>query len=556
MKPWWIFLMCAGIVVARSATDTLPQVKTAPKRVVVFKNGLGFIARGGEAKLRDGVAELDELPAATLGALWISTDDPNKRVLEVSAFTAKEKVPVDPVNFGELLRANIGGSATITYMAGGNFGFATVQGEVMAVPEDRAGMEATSGGRTDIFSSASVRPEPWREPARGEIVLLRNASGEVVAISRSTIQSVRFSKGEVKTGIEKAVTRTRVRFEPKVEAANISMLYLQKGWNWSPSYLVDIANEKEAQITLEAVLANDAEDLQNADVSFVVGYPNFAFADVTNPMSTRQTVAELVQALLMRGQSRPGLDYGIMAQNSVAYSGRAVLGADSFSPVAAAEGQSSEDLFLYAQPSVTLPKGGRARFVLLSARVPYEHVYQWDLKDAAPINYYAVQRDPSRAEGKENEVWHTLRVANTTKQPWTTAPALTMNAQLPVAQDTMKYTPPGATNSLKITVASDIRANQELTELSREQVSVLGANYMKVAVLSRMTVQNLKSAPMKIAINRSVGGEISDPGGATVRKVGRELNALNLSNELVWEFPLGPGEKKEIEFKYSTLATR
>ena len=278
---------------------------------------------------------------------------------------------------------------------------------------------------------------------------------------------------------------------------------------------------------------------------------------ITNSLSSRQTVAQLVQSLLAHNDPRRDrLDYGIMAQNSVAYSGRSVLESDSYSPASVADGQSSEDLFLYDQPNVTLPRGGRARFVLLSARVPYEHVYQWDLKDERPQPYYGGPQERNRIADKEQEVWHTLRIANMTKQPWTTAPALTVNGQAPVAQDTLKYTPPGATNSLKITVASDIRASQELTELSREQISVLGSSFMKIGVLSKLTVQNLKNKPVKIAINRAVAGEVTDAGGATLRKTGRDLNALNLSSELGWEFPLAPGEKKQIEFKYSTLATR
>ena len=524
----------------------------SPKRVAVFKNGLGFVVRWGEVKLRGGEAELEALPDAALGALWMTTDDPAKRVLEVSSFTAKEKTPVEAVNFGELLRGNIGQVATIMYSLGLNGNVGTVTGEILAVPEDRPAAEAPA---REVFSGRFVRPEPRREAARGELVILRSGN-ETVAINKHLIQNVRFQSAELTTPVEREVQRTRVRFEPEVEAANLSMMYLQKGWNWSPGYLVDIADEKEAQITLEAVLANDVEDLENAEVSFVVGYPNFDFADVMSPLSSRQSVAAFVQALLAHGQARPGMDIGIMTQNAVAYSGRAVLESDSYSPATLAEGQSSEDLFLFRRENVTLRKGGRARFVLLSARVPYEHVYQWDLREAAPANYYGRQPPRNEGEGKENEVWHTLRLANRTQQPWTTAPALTVKGQLPVAQDTLRYTPPGATNSLKITVASDIRANQELTEVSREPVTVLTSAYMKVTVDGKLTVQNLKAEPVKMAINREVSGEVTDAGGGVLRKLGRELNALNLSSELVWEFVLEAGERKEIEFNYSTLATR
>ena len=551
MKPVWV-LMAACVVLCGRAAETLPEVRTAPKRVAVFKNGLGFVVRSGEVKLREGEAELDSLPEAALGALWITTDDPAKRVLEVSSFMAKEKTPVEAVNFGELLRGNIGRVATITYAQGMNGAVAMVAGEIVAVPEDRP--TAPLPVRESI-SARLVRPEPWRESARGELVIVRSGS-ETVAINKGLIQNVRFRDAELTTPVEREVQRTRVRFEPQVEAVNLSMMYLQKGWNWSPGYLVDIADEKEAQITLEAVLANDVEDLENAEVSFVVGYPNFDFADVMSPLSSRQSVAEFVQALLAHGQTRPGMDIGIITQNAVAYSGRAMLESDSYSPATLAEGQSSEDLFLFRQENVTLRKGGRARFVLFNARAPYEHVYQWNLRQVAPVNYYGRQQPRHAEEGKENEVWHTLRLANRTQQPWTTAPALTVRGQLPVAQDTLRYTPPGATNSLKITVASDIRAYQELTEVSREPVTVLSSSYMKVTVDGRLTVQNLKAVPVKMAVNREVAGEVTDAGDGVLRKLGRELNALNLSSELVWEFELEAGERKEIEFKYSTLATR
>ena len=65
MKLLWI--VAAGVLMldARAATEALPQVKTTPKRVAVFKNGLGFVLRSGEAKLRDGMAEMDSLPTAS-----------------------------------------------------------------------------------------------------------------------------------------------------------------------------------------------------------------------------------------------------------------------------------------------------------------------------------------------------------------------------------------------------------------------------------------------------------------------------------------------------------
>ena len=301
--------------------------------------------------------------------------------------------------------------------------------------------------------------------------------------------------------------RTRLRFEGQPEKANVNVMYLQKGWNWSPSYLINLENEKEANLTLEAVLANDIEDIEGAEISFVAGYPNFAFADIGHPLSSPQTIAELVQSLLAQNDGRGGRgrNYGIMVQNAVAYSDATASAAYSASDFTDESGQASEDLYFFRQPSVSLARGGRARFTLINLKVPYEHIYEWRLGEKPPNDQYG---QPERAlPGKENEVWHTIRLTNSGKQPWTTAPAMAVNGQVPIAQDTLKYTPAGASSSVRVTVASDIRANEISTETSRTPVAIYGYNTAKVSLKNELTVRNFKKAPVKMAIYRTIQGE-------------------------------------------------
>jgi len=67
--------------------------------------------------------------------------------------------------------------------------------------------------------------------------------------------------------------RKALRFKIKgaTSHANLTMGYLEHGLGWTPSYLVSLQDEKTAQITMQAVLVNDAEDLKDADFFFVVG---------------------------------------------------------------------------------------------------------------------------------------------------------------------------------------------------------------------------------------------------------------------------------------------
>ncbi|HEV2395326.1 MAG TPA: hypothetical protein VGS27_00105, partial [Candidatus Sulfotelmatobacter sp.] len=54
----------------------------------------------------------------------------------------------------------------------------------------------------------------------------------------------------------------------------LTMGYLEHGIGWTPSYLLSLDDDKNARITMQAVVTNDAEDIDNAELFFVVGVPN------------------------------------------------------------------------------------------------------------------------------------------------------------------------------------------------------------------------------------------------------------------------------------------
>src|SRR5207244_2793900 len=76
--------------------------------------------------------------------------------------------------------------------------------------------------------------------------------------------------------------------------------------------------------------------------------------------------------------------------------------------------------------------------------------------------------DPREAE-KAEEVWHSVRLQNTGKVPWTTAPALTMQGGQVLGQDLIRYTSPGGKTTVKITQAVDIKAERAEFEVERKR---------------------------------------------------------------------------------------
>lgn len=546
--------------------DTPPFVKPQIKTIAAFKNGLGFVYRSGKADLKGGWTALEELPAASLGMLWIGTTNPAARVEEVVSYKNKIEKEADALNIGQLLSANIGKPVTIicTNLGTANTGPAVIKGTILSVPEDR-----------QLDSSMSARGYSYTE-VQNQIVLIKSENGEIMAINKADVRSVQFpSDAILKTKTSREVSSAKIRVGGNQKSAEVTLAYMEKGINWSPSYMINIKDSKMADITLEAVLANDVEDIENADVSFVVGYPNFLYSDIFSPLIVQQSVASFMQALRDgRSSSNSNGGYGFSGNMSQSIAYNNVFAYDSFAPRGAPSrwspdsayasgqsmpGESNEDLYFYKQQKVTLKKGDRARYTVFTNPVPYEHIYTWEVPDNATVDDRGYYRDSSSndrsTEDKSEQVWHSLRLENTTSQPWTSAPAFTVNDSMPMAQDILKYAPPKAKTTLKLTLATDVRAEQVQIESSRKKADV--DYFDQITVDGKLTIRNMKQNAIKISVKKQLTGDVletNENGKAT--KTAKKLNSVNPNSEIQWEIDMAPGAEKTLTYKYNILMRR
>jgi len=109
----------------------LPILKTKPKTIAIFKSGLGFFIRKGEITLKSGWGVTEYVPRATLGSLWIGSPDKDTILKEAIAFKQEARKESEAISIEELLKANIGKKAIITYDK------KTIQGKIKSVPDDR-----------------------------------------------------------------------------------------------------------------------------------------------------------------------------------------------------------------------------------------------------------------------------------------------------------------------------------------------------------------------------------------------------------------------------------
>ena len=527
-----------------------------PVSIATFKNGLAFVVREGSVKLSSGEARIPFVPMATLGSLWVAPNDPGTSVEELVAYRYDETKSSPADSVAQLLTSNPGKIVTVTY------GNKEYTGEIVGL-SDAEKKEMPRAEDEVELRPIGVQPE--------QQFLLLKSEGKLVALSLGGIGTVSFPADAIlRVNHTEQMKALRLKVKGASDHANLTMGYLEKGIGWTPSYLVSLKDEKTAELTLQAVVTNDAEDIRNADVFFVVGVPNFAYADIPSPMALEQSLADMMRdAKAGRSEYKNWMSNALTSQMQAGVGGGAGegggVGSGDFSAtVSDLVGAPEEDLFLYSHSGTTLKRGERATYNVFSASVGIEHIYEWEIPDTSRVdavgnvqNNYNSQNSADQAA--MNNVWHSLRMKNSTKFPWTSGPGMVISGTKPLAQDTLTYTPKDATSNLKLTVATDVRASQQELEVER-QTGVqrhLSNNYDLVTVEGTLKLENYKPKDVHLLIHKSLRGDvISSTDDGKAEKIARGIAADNPASLVSWDLTLKAGEKKTITYRYKVFVRR
>ncbi|CAN5239223.1 hypothetical protein BH09SUM1_BH09SUM1_25700 [soil metagenome] len=586
----------ASLAASAFAQDAALKLKT--DRVVIFKDGYGLFVKSGKARADEkGRVYTEEVPRALLGTVWGSSADgkPISLRAELVESTKKSAETHPATSMLELLRANLGGTITIDLekqSVGGTLkqliepGAGAKEAEesvVSIVPEtvDPA-MDPYSPGYSSSrrFYGYSPPPVPTPAPPTGEaFIVLSESGGASHVIAVRDIKS--FTGRDVKTdapaaGAEAKRTK-RLTFEFGAASANkdvdVNILYLQEGIQWIPSYRVSGDLKTSATMALQGELVNEAEDLDGAAVDLVVGVPNFRFNDRVSPLSLDR---ELRRTLTSISQTGGGGSMAQMMSNSqMAYAGAPTGSATTsatnsfFDP--SMETQQGQDLFFYSSKDVSLKRGGRMTLPLWSSDLAVSHCYRFSVQagkaareemDASNQNRWNPQPSSGRTSPldiNKNEVWHIIEAKNETKLPWTTGAALVLQDGLPISQDMLAYTPVGATGSLPLTIAVDVRGEFRDEETARQQNAFNrnGTNYDLIKKRGTVTVTNYRKEAAKVQVIVSAGGKAvgaSDDGKIVLNDFraldwpyGTDLG-MNQHSDVKWDFMLEPGAKKDVTY--------
>ncbi|GAB4332277.1 MAG: hypothetical protein OHK0038_07870 [Flammeovirgaceae bacterium] len=521
-----IFILISLCVFARTYSQNKSDL-------YIFKNGTAFIVKKLDLKVENETAFIKEIPQATFGSLWLSAE--GNQIKSVSNATEQFSEKFDVGTFQDVLKANQGKKVSIIL-------------------------------QNDTKVSGSVKSMQ----NTGMISIKTTNSWFYTTLEQ--IKSIEFAeKPDNQFEVKQEKSVLKIDFAKSKSKQPLQMMYLQKGISWTPSYQINLLNDKEAQIKLIATLLNDVEDLNDASVNFVVGIPNFAYSYLTSPLATKEDVNSFITKLNQysnqyytssgnrynQSLNRADITYQTMSNAGGYADGYAELSVDyeeegSYQPNLGG-GQKAEDLFFYQSQSVSLKKGDRGMYEILDLKTTYTHLYEADLT-STPFG-----------EGNDKIYLpkHYIVLDNISKVAWTTGTILLtkdINSNItPVSQDKLNYTPVGGKAKITLTQSSDVNVKYTEKEVTRSSGSKEKDGYVyEIATIEvNVEVRSYKTDDIHLKVtNRILGEAIKCSRDWKTTKQVNYYQSYNPNTSIEWEIPLKAGSLETFTYQYQQKIRR
>lgn len=513
MKTLKITALCLIMVVTFNQLRAQSEIKTT--ELNVFKNGTYFVVKEGNINLNKGKCKLELPPAPLLSSFWLTTtkDISISRILY--QYDTIRKTKTFQWSIPELLKANTGQRVTIT------------------AKFDEKTFSDVSGLLLDFYPTTSFAK-------------LRLDNNSITYIYAGDIKKLTFEKNPVESRLMDSVALlANIEFNKNVDNTKLKMVYMQAGIQWLPSYNIKILDDKELQLEMRALVENFTEKIEDANLTLTVGDPQFKYG---------RNIEHFISGYLtsLTGTAPQVVYNKYMYQNVSTYETESRVPNSDYNDYTTytTEGEKTNDLYMYTIGKVSIPKNSKASYQIFSQKIPYKDVYTCNLADI--VNYQAssyINLDPE----KRYDVFHSLKLTNNTKNPFTTAPVFLQNESLqPLAQDEIKYTAVGGTASVQLSKAIDVLVKNNEEEIKKvEKFKIIGKyNYNKITIRGTVEINNLQDKKITLNLLKSVNAEIievSDNGN--IRKPGK-YSGLNPFTEASWDLVINPNEKKTITYEY------
>jgi hypothetical protein len=519
-KSFWTILAVMSCATASGADATPPNTARAVEmpatttparvtRVAIFKNGYGFVFR--QVAVRGGTTvRIDGAPRAVLGTLWAYPVEGDVTVRGFRAVEGKGEEESDCAALPDLLRSSVGKHVRLSR--------STERGaqSYVGVVERAVGADLFLL-RTETSACTEGEGAACAETAAA------SADGGLLAFSAGQFDSVVFLDAPPEE-CSTEVDRTQLVIDVAGSGDGIiEYTALEEGLKWVPEYRIERTGDDAVKVTLQGALVNDVVDLEDAAIDLVVGVPHYWMTGTLSPLVIEGALQDVVASSYYppagRWANREWNSNVMQTQLAMPYDNQQSSGGGTVEADLGGVGTAEADeLSLYRVEHVTLGKGERALVRVFSVDVGVEDIYKWEIggteAEAATLLQQAAGGDPTALERVSRQrVWHHLRIANRSDQPWTTGPAVYFADGNVVAQDRITYTPAGANVDLRLTMATDVLVSWDDTEDRRDRAAreIDDVYWDLINGHGELSIRSHEDDPIELIVVRRMMGTISGP---------------------------------------------
>ena len=237
------------IIISIFFSCNLLKAQLQTKSVSVFKNNKAFFIKSGTVTTNANKYQLSgEMPSALFGTLWFQSPTNSIKIISSEEQNIEKKGL--PISNYEILKANLNKNVFI-YLSATEI----IEGVIQNFSKDFDEVTKTYYPPTFVTLKSKDKWNVIKIEDIKRIGFIENPEDKVVSFEKKKMVTIDF--------IDNNTTQP------------LNMMYLENGLGWSPNYLLELTSENKGILTLQAQVKNEAEDITNSDVSFVVGNANF-----------------------------------------------------------------------------------------------------------------------------------------------------------------------------------------------------------------------------------------------------------------------------------------
>jgi len=307
-------------------------------------------------------------------------------------------------------------------------------------------------------------------------------------------------------------------------------------------------------------IINELRDLNNIDIELVTGFPDFHFADLDSPITMQAGMDDFLAALRANVALANEQDFDTYWRASLAASDKLAqqvkMPRTRYSPTK--QKDPAEFMFLHLIEDFSLPRGETATMPILNARVPYKIIYRWEAPNLLINSADHSQRDAADMAPIAETVWQCCQLANSTKEPWTTASVQFTRNNRFLGQTICPHTPQNGVITVPFNRAVNVLAQQNEHELERTKnaETPFGHKNDLVKMKGELHLQNRLAELVTVKVIKTLSGQVQQcVPRAEDKDISQGPSSLNPDHTLTWEIELSPGKTKILTYTYDVYVT-